>query len=93
MNEVRYTEIETGVEVVVVAHGKWEPHPVYVTITYPSGRMYAMPDSEVSKYFTIVSPQEIFINAFGGADDRPTSNQAKLAVQPAADPLPVVTLP
>lgn len=79
MNEHRFTENETGVEVVIVPYGRWDPYPVYVSITYPSGRKFAMPDDEVAKYFTIVSPQNIMLDAFGGVDDRPTPNQKKLA--------------
>lgn len=74
----RFTENETGLEVSVETVFAWEPHPLTCIVTYPSGRKYSLPDSELSKHFTIVTPQEIFMNAYGGVDDRPTSKQREV---------------
>jgi len=80
-NQVRFTENETGAEVVIEAFHTWEPYEKLASITYPSGRRYAMPERELGRYFTIVSPQDISITAFGGLDDRPTQRQADLTAE------------
>lgn len=74
----RFTENETGLEVSVETVFAWEPHPLTCIVTYPSGRKYSLPDSELSKHFTIVTPQEIFMHAYGGLDDRPTPKQREV---------------
>ena len=74
----RFTENETGTEVSVETVFPWEPHPLTCVVTYPSGRKYTLPESELGKFFTIVSPQEVFIAAFVGVDDRPTPKQRQV---------------
>jgi hypothetical protein len=44
-------------------------------VQYPSGRRFALPEREFNKHFTIITPQEVFMTAFGGVDDRPTDKQ------------------
>jgi hypothetical protein len=79
----KFVENETGIEVDVVSFFHWNGYERICSITYPSGRTYAMPDAEMIKYFTIVRPQEVFIEAFGGIDERPTVKQAVLRHLPA----------
>lgn len=74
----RFTENETGTEVSVETVFAWEPHPLTCVVTYPSGRKYSIPEVELRKHFSIVTPQEVFVTAFGGVDDRPTETQRKL---------------
>jgi hypothetical protein len=71
----KFTENETGIVVDVETVFRWEPHALTCVITYPSGRKYALPESELNKHFSIVTPQEVFMRAFGGVDDRPTPKQ------------------
>lgn len=78
----KFVENETGIEVEVVSFFHWEGYERICSITYPSGRAYAMPDAEMIKYFTIVRPQEVFMEAFGGIDERPTKEQAALLHEP-----------
>lgn len=76
----RYTENETQLEVAVEAMFPWAPHEQCYVVTYPTGRRYALPVSEFVKHFTIITPQEIFMEAYGAlGDDRPTPEQAKLS--------------
>lgn len=84
----RFTERETGIVVSVETVFPWEPYPRTSIITYPSGRKYAMPSDELGKFFDVIAPQEIFISAFGGVDDRPTPQQSALtSVQPQQESL------
>lgn len=83
INTARYIENETGTEVLVEDFHPWEPHERYVAVRYPSGRSYALPWATLWKHFTIVSPQEVFVTAFGGIDDRPTAKQRELQYEPA----------
>lgn len=76
----RFIENETGTEVLVETVFAWEPHPLTCVVQYPSGRRYSLPESELSKHFTIVSPQEIFVQAYGGVDDRPTKKQREIGI-------------
>lgn len=75
MKPARFTENETGMEVSVEMVFGWEPHPAQLLVTFPSGRKYALPEPEFNKHFSIVSPQEVFMSAFGNIDDRPTKKQ------------------
>jgi hypothetical protein len=74
----RFIETETGTEVMVETVFAWEPHPMQCIVQYPSGRRYALPESELNKHFTIVTPQEIFMEAYGGVHDRPTAKQREV---------------
>lgn len=78
MNGARFTENETGQEVTVDGVFGWPPlgHAVMI-VAYPSGRKFAVCEHEFALHFTIVSPQEVFISAFG-IDDRPTKKQIEL---------------
>lgn len=78
----KFIENETGTEVDVVTFFHWEGYDRISSVRYPSGRTYALPDSELIKYFTIVRPQEVFVEAYGGVDDRPTADQLKLLDEP-----------
>lgn len=71
----RFTEIATGTPVLVTTFFHWEGYERISAVEYPSGRTYALPDAELIKYFTIDRPQEVFMQAFGGIDDRPTGEQ------------------
>lgn len=71
----KFTENETGTVVSVETVFAWEPFPLQCVVTYPSGRKYALPETEMRKHFSIVTPQEVFVTAFGGVDDRPTKKQ------------------
>lgn len=82
----RFTERETGVEVSVETVFAWKPYPQTSVITYPSGRKFAMPSDDLGKHFDIVSPQEIFMTAYGGVDERPTKKQAEVQSTPAPQP-------
>ena len=71
----RFTEVDTGTEVsVFTPFPLGDVQPTHV-VTYPSGRAYAVPDDVLNKHFTIVTPQEVSISAYGGVDDRPTKKQ------------------
>lgn len=76
--DAKFTENETGTIVSVEFPFAWEPFPQQAVVTFPSGRKYALPEVELRKHFTVVTPQEVFMKAFGGVDDRPTENQRKL---------------
>jgi hypothetical protein len=76
---IRFTEHETGTEVLVVFPFAWDPFPQQAVVTYPSGRTYTLPEEHLRKHFTIVSPQEVFIDAYGGIDERPTPTQWKVS--------------
>jgi hypothetical protein len=78
MKPTRFTENETGIEVLVSTPFAWGDYEKVSLITYPSGRTYAMPDRELSKLFTMVIPQEVFLEAYGGVDERPTKQQRRL---------------
>jgi hypothetical protein len=75
MKPSRFTENETGIEVLVECPFAWEPYEKYLIVQYPSGRRYALPEGAFARLFTIVRPQNIEICAFGGVDDRPTGKQ------------------
>ena len=72
MRPVRFTENETGTEVLISTPFAWGDYTKVSIIEYPSGRVYTLPDSEVSKHFTMVVLQEVFIEAFGVVDERLT---------------------
>ena len=78
MNRGRFIETETGTEVLVDGVFGWAPldHAVMV-VTYPSGRRFAVAEREFARHFTIVTPQEIFFEAYG-IGDRPTPKQRAL---------------
>ena len=84
MKPSRFTENETGIEVSVEGVFGWPPlcHAVMI-VTYPSGRRFAVPERAFALHFSIVTPQEVFISAFGGVDERPTAQQR--AAQDKAD--------
>lgn len=76
---IRFTENETGQEVLVSTTFVWGDEGArQSTVLYPSGRAYALTDAQLALHFTIVSPQEIFVSAFGGVDSRPTKFQKHL---------------
>ncbi len=81
---VRFTENETGIEVDVEVFETWGPLNRLASVAYPAAipggprRKYGLPEAEIAKYFTIVSPQEVFLTAFGGVYDRPTKKQSEL---------------
>lgn len=79
MKNARFTEILTGTEVFVDTFFVWEPYPKISTVRFPSGITYALPDTELQKYFVVVSPQEVFLEGFGGIDERPLPEQRKIA--------------
>lgn len=79
----RFTENETGIEVSVETVFAWVPFPMQCIVTYPSGRKYALPETELRKHFAIVTPQEVFVKAFG-LDDRPTEQQRKIGIEEVA---------
>lgn len=80
MKAALFTENETGIEVLVETPFRWGAHPMQCIVTYPaSGRRYAIPESEFNRHFSVVSPQEIFIQAYGAVDDRPTEKQLALS--------------
>lgn len=71
-----FVENETGVEVKVRALFVWEPYPQQCEVEFPSGKTFGMPSSEILRYFSIKSPQEVVITqAFGAIDERPTRDQ------------------
>ena len=79
MKPSRFTENETGIEVLVECPFAWEPFERYLVVQYPSGRRYALPEGAFARLFTIVTPQEVFIEAYGGVEDRPTKKQREAA--------------
>ena len=79
MKPVRFIENETGEEVLISTPFAWGDYPKTSLIEYPSGAVFALPDSEVSRHFTMVRPQEVFVTAFGGSlFERPTKQQRAL---------------
>jgi hypothetical protein len=74
---IRFIERETGIEVLVESFFVWEGDRCgkVCAVQYPSGRKYGRSDTELAKDFDIVTPQEVFIEGFGGVDDRPTKLQ------------------
>lgn len=78
ITNARFTENETGTPVYVDSVFGWKPlgHAVMV-VTYPTGLRYALSEREFALHFTIVSPQEISLQAFG-LDERPTLKQREL---------------
>lgn len=81
-NQAQYIENETGTEVTVESFYGWGRHQGSVSVRYPSGRKYALSWELLQKHFTIVSPQEVFIDAFGAIDDRPTPKQEAIENTP-----------
>lgn len=79
-SRAKFTENETGTIVDVETVFAWDPHPMQCVVTYPSGRRYALPETEFRKHFSIVTPQEVFVSAFGGVDDRPTAKQREVSM-------------
>lgn len=78
----KYIENETQLEVAVEAVFAWAPFDQHFIVTYPTGRRYALPVSVFVRHFTIVVPQEVFMEAYGAlGDDRPTQKQAELDAQ------------
>lgn len=71
---IRFIENDTGTEVSVETVFAWGPLPMMSIVAYPSGRKYAVTQSVLHKHFSIVTPQEVFIQAYG-VDDRPTKRQ------------------
>lgn len=79
MNNARFTENETGTEVRVDGAFSWASEEQRTMIvTYPSGRRYAVQPREFGLHFSIVTPQEVFMDAYGGVDDRPTAKQREI---------------
>lgn len=74
----RFIENETGKEVSVETVHAWDPFPMQCVVTYPSGRKYALPETELRLHFSIVTPQEVFLVAIAN-DDRPTAKQREIA--------------
>lgn len=76
MIDARYTENETGLEVLVSCPLPWGSTAKQALVKYPDGSVYSIPDAELGKHFTCVTPQEIQIRAFGGTPFmRPTAKQ------------------
>ena len=71
---VSYTERETGERVSVDSVFGWDAPPC-VIVTFSSGKRYALDYAKFERHFEIVSPQEVFMKAFGGVHDRPTAKQ------------------
>lgn len=88
----RFTENETGVEVGITFFEAWGSLPRLASVTYPAAvpggpqRTYGVTEAEIAAHFTVVTPQEIFMAAFGGIYDRPTPDQAKLDVSEVIAP-------
>jgi len=78
MKPTKYIEIATGEEVRISTVFKWGGYDTVSLIEYSSGRVYGMPDKEISKYFELVRPCEIEVIGFGGVHDRPLPEQAAL---------------
>lgn len=82
-----FIENETGIMVKIEGFFVWEPYEKVCSIEYPASfegahpRRYAMPEREVAKYFSWVTPQEVFLSAFGATHDRPTPKQLELETQ------------
>lgn len=82
-NVVRFTENATGAEVLVETTFVWGDEDARQSfVTLPSGRKYALTAAQLNRHFTIVTPQEVFITAFG-IDDRPLPAQARLDAETA----------
>lgn len=81
----RFTENETGVEVSVFTPFPWGNSPAVHTVKYPSGRVYAVSEELLNRHFSIITPQEVFLNAYG-VDDRPTKKQTELDSVPPFPP-------
>lgn len=82
---IRFTELETGTQVLVSTPFTWGSDvPQFHVVAYPSGREYIVPAEELNKHFAIVSPQEVFLKAWGSIDDRPTKNQLEASAFAAA---------
>jgi hypothetical protein len=77
---IRFVENETQTEVQVESVFSWfDEHERIHIVTYPTGRRYAMRDEDLNLHFTIVTPQEVVIRAWGNmGDDRPTPKQVAL---------------
>jgi hypothetical protein len=92
MRPVRFTENETGIEVLIKTPFAWGDSEKTSWITYPSGREFSIPDRLVSRHFTVVLPQEVFIEAFGAVDERPTKLQRALEEGQETNQLSAVSL-
>jgi hypothetical protein len=79
--QLRFTENETGMHVLVSTYFVWGDEGMRLhAVQYPSGRTFVVNDALLALHFTIESPQEVFITAFGG-DDRPLAAQRAREVQ------------
>lgn len=79
MMDARFTENETGLEVLVSCPIPWGNTPKQALVKYPDGSVYSIPDSALGQHFTCVAPQSIEIRAYGGTPFmRPTAEQRKL---------------
>lgn len=84
MSHARFIERETGLEVDVETVFSWDSELARVSIvSYPGvegqpGRRYAVSQEQLNRHFAIVTPQEIFLSAYGGHFDRPTTKQREL---------------
>jgi hypothetical protein len=72
---IRFTENETGEEVLVTGHFVWGNENARLhAVEYPTGRTYIVTEPQLNLHFTIVSPQEVFLAAYG-VTDRPLAAQ------------------
>ena len=78
MNDVKYIENETQIEVSVASAYGWPPLGVIMIVTYPSGHRYAARKEDFDQHFTVVAPQEIRVTGSSGFDGRPTLKQLAL---------------
>lgn len=75
MIAARFIENATQEPVTVDCVETWGSEERTCIVTYVSGRKYALRASELGQLFSIVSPQEVFVTAFGGFHDRPLPSQ------------------
>jgi len=72
---ILFTENETGERVSVTSIFVWGDENKRMHVArYASGRAFLVDDSVLNLHFTIVSPQEVVLMAFGHGD-RPTAKQ------------------
>lgn len=74
-SKARFIEHDTGTEVLVETVFGWGDKPNQSIVEYPSGRRFGVSEELLAMHFSIVTPQEIFFQAYG-IDERPTKKQA-----------------
>jgi len=78
MNGGKFIEKETGEAVTVDGAYGWDPFPMQCIVTYSSGKRVALPEELFNVLFEVVTPQEIFMCAYGAVQDRPTKEQKEV---------------